>query len=695
MTILSSPALQPTNTLKGVGPRLAVLLQKVAGARVIDLALHLPTSVVDRRTVSTCRTAMPGSVATLAVTVMKIEKARKAGGTWRIHVADDTGPLVISYFNVRGDWLEKAYTVGRRLAISGSIEMYEHTKQMVHPDIVTDATKLNEIAILEPVYPLTADLSGKILRKATVQALYATTAVPEWLETSILNKYNWPAFPAALGIIHAPQTIADIAPTALPRQRLAYDELLANQLALAIVREKTRVKRRTKLAGDNQLPPIVQSLIAKLPYRLTPAQVRVLHEITADMNAPTRMVRLLQGDVGSGKTIIALLTMVQACARGEQAAIMAPTEILAQQHYESIRPLAESVGLTVVLHTGSVKGKARTTVLSAIADGGATIIIGTHALFQQKVEFHNLGCVVIDEQHRFGVQQRVELSAKGNGVDVLVMTATPIPRSLALTFYGDMDVSKLDEKPAGRQPIKTTTMDLKYIDDVVERVRDKLKSGERVYWVCPLIEESVTLDLAAAQDRAQLLRERLGNVVGLMHGRLKADEKAQVMDDFRTGRTPLLVSTTVIEVGVNVPEATVMIIDHAERFGLAQLHQLRGRVGRGNKPSACLLLYQGPLGETSRARLKLMCDSDDGFRLAEEDLRLRGAGEVLGTRQSGTAEFRIADPVVHHDLLLMARDEAKYVLARDPGLTTDRGTALCLLLRLFSMDHTVQYLTAG
>ncbi|MGE3770000.1 MAG: ATP-dependent DNA helicase RecG [Bdellovibrionales bacterium] len=696
MTTLSHPVLKPVETLTGVGPRVGALLKKVAGARVIDLALLMPTAVVDRRDITTTRAAKPGGIATLVITVTKIEKPRKRGGATRIHVADDTGPLLISYFNQRGDWLEKIFTVGKQLAISGKVEMYEGKKQIAHPDVIVDPAKVKDIAILEPVYPLTANLSGKILRKAIAMAVPTTRILPEWLDGSVIRKNGWRDFGETLTALHAPRDPADILPNAPVRYRLAYDELLANQLAIAIVRDHTRAKRKTITKGDGNAPALLKKIIAALPYQLTSAQERTLKEITADMQAATRMVRLLQGDVGSGKTIVALLTMAIAVSRGEQAAIMAPTEILAQQHYESLLPIATEAGLRIALHTGSVKGAARKKVLDALAAGDIDIIIGTHAIFQNKVEFKNLGCVVIDEQHRFGVEQRVELSNKGRGVDVLVMTATPIPRSLALTYYGDMEVSKLDEKPPGRVPIKTSKTDLKFLDDVIERVRAKIKTGERVYWVCPLIEESDLIDLAAAEERARLLTDKLGKgIVGLMHSRLSADEKNKVMDDFKSGRRPVLVSTTVIEVGVNVPEATVMIIDHAERFGLAQLHQLRGRVGRSNLPSACLLLYDGPLGETARARLKLMTDTEDGFKIAEEDLRLRGAGEVLGTRQSGTALFRIADLALHQDLLLMARDEAKLILSRDPDLQSDRGQALRLLLRLFSMDHSVQYLKAG
>lgn len=693
--------LQPVESLHGVGPRLGKLLTRLCGPRMADVALHLPVSVTDRRNVVTIAAAQAGQLVTLSGTVSKVEMPKKRGRPWHISLRDQTGELQLAYFNVattaQTNWLQQFYRVGQNLAVSGRIEFYEGKKQIIHPDHAVPAAHLPKIAVLEPNYPLTAGLSAKVLRKAIQQAIANTESLPEWADNALLRQQAWPSFGAALQQLHNPTALEDILPPSPWRTRLAYDEMLANQLALAIVRNNTRVKRG-KARPVNQT--LRQQVLRSLPWQLTAAQQRVLAEIDADMAAPVRMVRLLQGDVGSGKTIIAFLAMLNAVAAGEQAALMAPTEILAQQHLATLQPLAQAVGLKIALLTGALKGSARRQVLAAIASGEADIVLGTHALFQQKVSFAKLGFVAIDEQHRFGVEQRVALAQKGttggDGLDMLVMTATPIPRSLALTYYGDMDVSKLDEKPPGRQAIKTSTLDLKYLADVIERVRVKIAAGERIYWVCPLIEESDLQDLAAATERARLLGEQLGQAkIGLMHGRLTPAEKQQVMADFMSGKTPVLVATTVIEVGVNVPEATVMIIDHAERFGLAQLHQLRGRVGRGSKASACLLLYQGPLGETARARLKMMVATDDGFVLAEEDLRLRGAGEVLGTKQSGAADFKIADLSVHQSLLLTARDEAKYILHLDPQLQSERGQALRLLLRLFNMDHSVRYLDAG
>lgn len=685
-------ALASLTTLKGVGEKLRELLVRLAGPKVIDLALHLPVNVIDRRQITPVGLSLAGTVATLIVTVKRIETPTRFSLPTRIHCTDDSGPLLLAYFNVKGDWLSHQYKPGMRLAVSGKIELYQGTKQIVHPDYVVPADRAGDIAILEPVYPLTTGLTAKQLRTLIAEARSKLNDVPEWLDETMVSRQSWPGFPAAITSLHCPRDGSDINEISPPRQRLAYDELLANQLTLALLREKARIRRGVARHSNGKLRAQV---LANMPYQLTGAQQRALEEIYADLNAPTRMVRLLQGDVGSGKTIVALLTLLVAIESGEQGALMAPTEILANQHYLTLQEMLRGTGVKLALYTGSAKGKARAALLAGLSSGSIDLVIGTHALFQSGVEFARLGCAVIDEQHRFGVAQRVELTNKGNGVDLLVMTATPIPRSLALTYYGDMEVSKLDEKPPGRQPITTVLIDLARLDEVINRIKVKLSTGERVYWVCPLIEASEAIDVAAAEERARLLEQLLGRPVGLLHGRMPADKKQAAMDDFASGAIPILVATTVIEVGVNVPEATVMVIDHAERFGLAQLHQLRGRVGRGNKASSCLLLYASPLGEDSAARLKLMRDSEDGFKLAEEDLRLRGVGDVIGTRQSGTPDFRIADIGLHQDLLLTARDEAKYILARDPDLTGPRGPALRLLLRLFGMETAISYLRSG
>ncbi len=530
------------------------------------------------------------------------------------------------------------------------------------------------------------------MQRAVAGALERLPKLPEWQDASVLEANGLPDFATALAAAQNPKSPADIEPASKARQRLALDELLSQQLALRLIRSKMRREPGRENAGDGRITRLIEGA---LPYALTGAQQRALVEIREDLASSRRMLRLLQGDVGAGKTIVALLAMASVVECGRQAALMAPTEILARQHYERLLPLAEAAGLRLCLLTGRAKPSERARLYETIATGSVDIVIGTHALVQSELAFADLGLAVVDEQHRFGVQQRLALGAKGESVDVLVMTATPIPRSLALTYFGDMDSSILDEKPPGRSPIDTRALPVSRIGDVVEGVRRALASGARVYWVCPLVEENEDLDLAAAQDRHEDLTRIFGEIVGLVHGRMKAPERDAAMEAFKQGETRILVATTVIEVGVDVPEATVMVIEHAERFGLAQLHQLRGRVGRGSGKSSCLLLYKGPLGETAKARLVMLRQTEDGFRIAEEDLRLRGEGEILGARQSGLPGFRLADLSAHARLLAIARDDAELTLRRDPDLSGPRGEALRVLLYLFERDEAVKLLRAG
>jgi ATP-dependent DNA helicase RecG len=458
------------------------------------------------------------------------------------------------------------------------------------------------------------------------------------------------------------------------------------------VRAHARRPRGRQSTGDGTLS---KRIIAALPYDLTGSQLRAITDIVADLSKPERMSRLLQGDVGSGKTVVALLAGASVIEAGRQAALMAPTELLARQHWNTIAPLAQAAGIRAAILSGRERGRARTDILARLARGEIDLLIGTHALFQDDVDFRDLALAVVDEQHRFGVHQRLALARKGEAVDLLVMTATPIPRTLVLTFFGDMDSSELREKPAGRQPIDTRTIPLERLNEIVDAVGRALREERRVYWVCPLVEESELIDLAAAQDRFRTLAARFGGVVDLVHGKMKWPDKDAAMARFAAGESKLLVATTVIEVGVDVPEASVMVVEHAERFGLAQLHQLRGRIGRGIERSTCLLLYKTPLGETAKARLAVMRETEDGFRIAEEDLRLRGEGDVLGTRQSGLPGFRVARIETHAPLLQAARDDAALILARDPELTSARGEALRVLLYLFERDEAIRLLRAG
>ena len=686
------PLFAETSSLPGVGPRNARLFQKLCGPHVADLLWHLPQGIVDRRFAPKVMEAPDGAICTLTLRIHKHNPPHNPRLPYKVAASDDSGFIELVFFHAREDWLKRALPEGETRVVSGRVEHFQGRPQMPHPDYIGTLEELASLKAVEPVYGLTAGLTPKVVRKAIRAALDRVPDMPEWLDPAFKANRAWPDFKPALFAVHAPESEADLEPSTKPRERLAYDELLANQLALQVIRSRYRKAAGRGLEGDRRLR---QALLKALPFTLTGAQARSIAEIEAEMAAPTRMLRLLQGDVGSGKTVVALFAMLNAAECGAQAAIMAPTEILARQHHATIAPLAERIGLSVALLTGREKGKARDAALSGLADGATRLVVGTHALFQEEVAFKDLGLAVIDEQHRFGVHQRLALAAKGRGVDVLVMTATPIPRTLALTVYGDMEASRLDEKPPGREPVDTRAMPLERLDEVVDGVTRAVKSGAKVYWVCPLVEESEATDLAAATERHAALKQRFGDRVGVVHGQMKGPDKDAAMQRFADGDTAILVATTVIEVGVDVPAATVMVIEHAERFGLAQLHQLRGRVGRGDKPSSCLLLYAKPLTEAAKARLAIMRETEDGFRIAEEDLRLRGAGELLGTRQSGLPEFRVADIARHHELLGVARDDARLVVGRDPELEFPRGRALRVLLYLFERDAAIKLLKSG
>ncbi len=564
--------------------------------------------------------------------------------------------------------------------------------QMVHPDRVVSEADLDKLPLVEPVYPLTEGLSLNQVRKVVDAALLKVPVLPEWQDEAWRARENFPAFADALKTLHRPVEPDDVNPEGPVWARLAYDEFLAGQLALALVRAHQRKLPGRGSSGEGRTRARV---IAALPYSLTPSQQRAVSEIVTDLARPHRMVRLLQGDVGSGKTVVALLAAATVIEAGRQAALMAPTEILARQHLATIAPLAEAAGLRVAILTARERGRERDETLERLAIGDIDLLVGTHALFQEEVAFRDLALAIVDEQHRFGVHQRLALARKGEAVDMLVLTATPIPRTLVLTYFGDMEISELREKPAGRKPIDTRAIPLDRLEEVVAAVGRALDEGQRVYWVCPLVEESEKIDLAAVEERFTALQKTFHERVDLVHGRMRGSEKDLAMERFASGETRLLVATTVIEVGVDVPEATIMVIEHAERFGLAQLHQLRGRIGRGAEHSTCLLLYKAPLGETAKARLKTLRETDDGFRIAEEDLRLRGEGDLLGTRQSGMPGFKLARIEFHGKLLAPARDDAMLVLNRDPNLTSERGQSLRHLLYLFERDEAIRLLRAG
>ncbi len=696
---LLDPLFASLTALPGIGPKLEKLFRNLFGeperpARVIDLLLHMPSGAVDRRARPMLRDVTPGTVVTVAVTVDRHRPSppHRARAPYRIETSDESGTLTVTYFNARRDYLEKLLPAGERRYVSGTATLYDGVLQMTHPDRVLSEAELDKMPLIEPVYPLTEGLGANQVRKAIDASLAKLPALAEWQDASWLNRNKFPAFADALKTLHRPGDLGDLLPEHPAWSRIAYDELLAGQLALALVRAH---QRRQPGRGSSGEALLRAKVAAALPYSLTPSQTRVVGDIVTDLALPHRMVRLLQGDVGSGKTVVALLAAATVIEPGRQAALMAPTEILARQHFATIAPLAEKAGIRVAILTGRDRGKERSETLERLAAGDIDLVVGTHALFQDEVAFRDLALAIIDEQHRFGVHQRLALARKGDAVDMLVLTATPIPRTLVLAFFGDMEISELREKPAGRLPIDTRTVPLERINEVVAAVGRALDGGQRVYWVCPLVGESEVSDLAAAEERYVQLQKQFGDRAGLVHGQMKGTEKDAVMKQFASGEKQLLVATTVIEVGVDVPEATVMVIEHAERFGLAQLHQLRGRVGRGTARSTCLLLYRAPLGETAKARLAILRETEDGFRIAEEDLRLRGEGDVLGTRQSGIPGFHVARIEIHGKLLAPARDDASLVLSRDPELTSPRGEALRQLLYLFERDEAIRLLRAG
>ncbi|MEE4189749.1 MAG: ATP-dependent DNA helicase RecG [Roseobacter sp.] len=680
-------------TLDGIGPKTAQHFAGLDIAAPRDLLFTLPHTVIDRRKRSTIEGAEFPAVMTVAVEIGAHRPARTKGAAYRVTVTDAQTSFQLVFFHARGDYWSKALPVGARRIVSGKIELFDGMPQMVHPDYIVPEADAGTIPDFEPVYPLTAGITQKQMFKAVQGALRRVPDLREWIDPAQLSAATWPGFDEALRQAHEPRNVQDVAVTAPARERLAYDELMAHQLTLALARARERHKPGRSTCGNGQLQARV---LDALPYSPTGAQQRAIREINSDLAEPVRMNRLLQGDVGAGKTLVAFMALLRAVEAGGQSVMMAPTEILARQHLEGLQPLAEQSGVVLELLTGRDKGKERLAKLAALVAGDIQILVGTHAVFQADVVFADLRLAVIDEQHRFGVRQRLELGQKGQAVDVLVMTATPIPRSLSLAQYGDMDVSVLDEKPAGRKPIKTALVSSGRMGEVLDRLRAVVAEGRQCYWVCPLVEESETLDLTAAQERFKHLRATMGEgVVGLVHGQMPPAEKDAAMARFQNGETKILVATTVIEVGVNVPNATIMVIERAETFGLAQLHQLRGRVGRGDAASTCLLLYQAPLSEGGRRRLEVLRETEDGFVIAETDLQMRGAGDVIGTAQSGIPRFRIADLERQAGLMATAQSDARNLLAHDPQLASDRGQAARMLLWLMRQEEAIRLISVG
>jgi ATP-dependent DNA helicase RecG len=687
------PLFSALTELDGIGPKTAKNFEHLGIEKPRDLLFTLPQSGIDRAVKASVRDAVLPDVVTVEVEIGMHVPPRSRGRPYHIHVRDDKLEFRLVFFHAHGDYLQKQLPTGQRRVVSGKVEMFDGLAQMVHPDYMLPLSRASEIPTFEPVYPLTHGVTQRVFHKAAQSALDRVVALGEWIDAGQKKKAGWPDWEDAIRAAHNPFQLSDITATHPVRERLAYDEFFAHQLTLGLARATVRAKPgvSSKATGEYQ-----SRVLAALPYNPTNAQTRAISEIAADMEAPVRMNRLLQGDVGAGKTLVAFMALLAAVEAGGQGVMMAPTEILARQHHESLVPLAADAGVVLELLTGRDKGAERVAKLEALASGEIHVLVGTHAVFQKDVVFHDLRLAVVDEQHRFGVNQRSELGAKGRAVDVLVMTATPIPRSLALAQYGDMDISVLDEKPPGRKPITTATVSTGRIDEVVTKLRSVIADGRQAYWVCPLVEESELSDKTAAEERFKRLRAVLGEgVVGLVHGQMPPAEKDAAMAKFVAGETSVLVATTVIEVGVNVPNATIMVVERAETFGLAQLHQLRGRVGRGDAASTCLLLFQDPLSETARRRLSIMRETENGFRISEEDLAIRGAGDLIGTAQSGLPRFRIADVETQASLMAIAQSDARKLLADDPSLTSPRGAAARVLLWLMEQDKAIRLISIG
>jgi ATP-dependent DNA helicase RecG len=687
-----NPLFAYLDTLPGVGPKIAPLAAKAVGGELVrDAAFHVPVALIDRRYRPLIQEAEIGRLATIEARVESHE-AGGVGRPYKVRLSDESGFLTLLFFKPNTRYLQDRLPVGALRIVSGEVGERYGERQMVHPSRIMNIDDPDLGRMFEPVYRSVAGLAHRTLARICASAAGAAKDIPEWADGELIKRQGWARFPEALAAVHAPSDVTDVLPEAPARRRLAYDELLARQIALQLAAVARRRILGRAITGDGRF---TVPLMRALPFKPTGAQLRAFEDIDRDIAASTPMLRLLQGDVGSGKTLVAAHALARACEAGMQGALMAPTEILARQHGASLAPLMAQAGLRLEVLTGKDKASHKRMVLEGLADGTINVVCGTHALFQQGVQFRQLGLVVVDEQHRFGVADRRRLIDKGYGPHVLAMSATPIPRTLAMAVYGDLDVSRLDEKPQGRAPIKTVAMSLDRLDEVAEAIGRAIEKDDRVFWVCPLVEESDKIDVSAATSRFSDLHAMFGDSVVLIHGRMTSKDKDEAMESFRTGAAKVLVATTVIEVGVDVPEASVMVIEHAERFGLAQLHQLRGRVGRGGKAASCLLLYANPLSDMGARRIAKLRQTEDGFEIAEEDYKLRGGGDLLGLRQSGLPAFKIADAAVHGDLLAIAQQDARLLIDTDPTLTSPRGQAARLALHLFDQLDPEMFLGSG
>lgn len=672
---------KPLTVLQGIGPKYRALLTTlIKGDRLIDLAFHMPHSYVSRKVLTKLVHVPFDTPIIVKVTVEAHKPPRKYSGPYEIITSDGTSYLSIVYFHAKGDYLEKLYPVGREVAIAGKVESFGGKKQMMHPDYVVPGAQLSTIPQIEPIYPLCNGITNKTIRMAIKGLRQFIPDPSEWIPRATIEANHWPRFQLALLGAHMLDTTIDHEKA---RERLAFDELYAHQISLRIARNQVKIDTAPRLPSPL---PLVEKAVEALPFTLTEDQKEVLRDIYKDMKSGSPMRRLLQGDVGCGKTVVAFLAMLAITEANFQAAIMAPTDILARQHYAFMKPFEDLLGVKVALLTAREKGSHRKELFHDLATGKIDLIIGTHALFENDVIFGKLGVVIIDEQHRYGVEQRYKLLSKGEAPHLLVMTATPIPRTLHMAFYGDLDLSQIRHKPGQRKQIDTRVISLERLYQVINGLASQIEKGEQIYWICPLVAESEKLDLAAAEDRFTFLKGIFGHKVGLIHGRIDNTHKDEVLQAFKEGDIQILVSTTVVEVGIHVEQATTMIIEHAERFGLSQLHQLRGRVGRSDLASFCLLLYAPPLNPIAQRRLEVMRETNDGFVIAEEDLNLRGSGTILGRAQSGAGDFRIAE--FPQDFKLLS---AAHALVQEYAPTETPHD----LLQLFQMEHAIPLIQAG
>ena len=671
-------------TIKGIGPKNAKLIERLCGKYLLDLILHRPIAYIDRRNSPKIKDLSNNSIVTLILKVDSHTPSFNKRMPYKITCSDETGQLNIVYFNLRGPYLKKMFPLGSKKVVSGKVEEFNGIFQMTHPQHIADESNLDSVKKIECVYPLTAGISSKIIQKSINSSLAIIDDLPEWIPNDYLQKNNWTSWKKSIYEMHNPNELKEDKED-IYLNRLVFDELLSQQLTVRLIKNKI-----SKLKGNTIKPngSLLESLKNHLSFELTDDQNQAIKEISKDQSSPNKMLRLIQGDVGSGKTVVALHGMIQCAENSKKSILMAPTEILAEQHYNTIKLFADKLKLSCALITASNKKN---------HNYESDILIGTHALFQDKVSIDNIGLIVIDEQHRFGVHQRILLNEKaGNECDILLMTATPIPRTLELASYGDMDITKIMQKPKNRKPIITKSINLNKIESLKEALIKKLKQREKIYWVCPLVDESDKIDLQSVNQRVLDIQKYYKDFnVEMVHGQMKQEEKNKIMDNFKNFKTQILVATSVIEVGIDDPDATVIIIENSERFGLSQLHQLRGRVGRGTKQSTCILLFDGTLTDNAKKRINVMKETNDGFKIAEEDLSIRGAGEILGTRQSGLPNFRLTNLNVHKSLMLQAREMAIKIVEKDPELSSDQGKSLRLLLHLFNNQVAIDYLKSG